>query len=175
MPARKQWKFDLEISEKYTKEEREAIAQETIDFIVERTQKGLDKNNSNFKPYSKSYKNSLNFKIAGKGAGVDLTLSGDMLSAIKALRDTKGKITIGFDKGLENDKAEGNILGTYGQPKPVAPPRDFLGITKTDFKNEILSKYPIRDREESRKRADKVIKAMQTARDIAEGDDEDGE
>jgi hypothetical protein len=172
MPARKQWKFPVEISDKYTPDERKAIAIEIIDFIVDRTQKrNLDKNNRPFKGYSKSYMKSLDFKIAGKNGNVDLTLSGDMMSSIEMLNEKKGKLIIGFSKGLQNDKAEGNILGTYGNKRPVAPARDFLGITTRDLKKEILSKFPIKDREESLKYADKVLTAQQQAEGVTDGEE----
>jgi len=124
---------------------RLAIANEVKDFIIERTQdKHLDKNNQPFKPasgYSKSYKNSLDFRLGGKTNAIDLTLSGDMLAAMEVLENKKGKITIGYKKGTENDKAEGNIIGSYGKPSgDPKKARDFLGITDKDFKN-IVDKY----------------------------------
>lgn len=70
-----------------------------------------------------------------------------MLASLEILEAKKGTIEIGFEKGsTENAKAEGNILGTYGKDKQVAPKRDFLGITKGDLKG-ILAKYPIKDEE----------------------------
>jgi len=121
---------------------RLAIANEVKDFIIERTQdKHLDKNNRPFPKYSKEYERSLNFRLGGKSSAVDLTLSGDMLAAIEVLENKKGKITIGYKKGTENDKAEGNIIGSYGKPSgDPKKARDFLGITDKDFKN-IVDKY----------------------------------
>lgn len=106
------------------------LADLVIEHIVDRTQRGLDKEGSKFPKYSKSYIKSLDFKNAGKSASrVDLQLSGDMLAAIKLLRQKKGEIVVGFERGtLENDKAEGNILGSYGGNPNPSKARDFLGI-----------------------------------------------
>lgn len=146
-----QQKVTIQINPKYSKKARLAIAKEVIDFIVERTRdKGLDKDNRKLAGYSKSYKKSLDFKIAGKNNNkVDLTLTGEMLDSLKLLKDSKGEIVIGYDKSEKelNGKVEGNRLGTYGNDKPVAKPRDFLGITKKDLK-EIEKQYPLNDEEE---------------------------
>ncbi len=85
---------------------------------------------------------SLDFKNSGKSKHVDLQLSGDMLAALSLLSHKSGEITIGFENGtLENDKAEGNILGTYGQKSPIpGKKRDFLGIEPSklrDFIDEV--------------------------------------
>lgn len=107
------------------KSEREKLSDEIINFIIERSQAGFDKDGKKFHPYTKDY-------ASAKGvsrSNVDLTLSSEMLESIKLLQNKKGVLTIGFDKGSPvNGKAEGNIKGTYGQPKPVTKPRDFLGI-----------------------------------------------
>lgn len=162
-----QQKFSVEISEKYTSEERRAIAAEIIQRITERTrEEGKDKNNRPFKGYSDSYKNSLDFKIAGKGSSVDLTLTGEMLDAMQLLKAARGKIEIGYKAGDKiNGKVEGNRLGTYGNPRPVAPARDFLGITKTDLQ-EILRRYPIRNEEKRSESVAQVKAANKAAADI---------
>lgn len=145
MPAKWQ-KFSVEIPKGYTPAEREVIAEEIIDYIRDRSQKGLNKNNREFPGYSEEYEKSLNFKIAGKDKGkVDLTLSGDMLGALTVLSHSNGKLLIGFENGTEeNAIADGNIRGTYGQAKPGAKRRDFLGITKADLA-KILDEHPIED------------------------------
>lgn len=108
--------------------------------------------------------NSLDFKIAGKSKNVDLTLSGEMLQSIQLLNHKKGEITIGFDRGDKenNDKATGHITGFYGRSK-VQKVRDFLGITETDFKRKILSKYPIDDDEEREKRTAEQLLSRETS------------
>jgi hypothetical protein len=132
-----QQKIVIPISPKHSKAARFAIAKEVIDHIIERTREdNKDKDGKAFPKYSSTYKKSLNFKIAGKGNRVDLTLTGEMMDSLQLLSESKGKIVIGYDKSDKdlNGKVEGNRLGTYGQSKPVAKPRDFLGIQETKLK-----------------------------------------
>lgn len=113
-------------------DQKDEVADLIIERIVNRTDQGKDKNNRPFKEYSDSYKESLDFKIAGKkGKPVNLQLSGDMLAALSVLDKTSRSVTIGFENGSEeNAKADGNIRGTYGNPSPnPKKARDFLGIT----------------------------------------------
>jgi len=99
----------------------------------------MDKNNRKLPSYTPEY-------ARDKGVtrdSVDLFLSGDLLENMQLLSHKSGELTIGFDKGDQelNGKAEGNILGTYGQPRPIpGKKRDFLGITKGDLKS-VLSEY----------------------------------
>lgn len=115
-------------------DQRHEVADLVIERIVNRTDQGIDKDGKRFPAYSKSYKESLDFKIAGKGP-VNLQLSGDMLAAIEALEVTSRSATIGFEKGSEeNAKADGNIRGTYGNSIPIkGKARDFLGISEKDL------------------------------------------
>lgn len=140
-----QQKVRIQIPKGYRPRERQAIAKEVIDFIIQRTQNGFDKNGKKFKGYSKSYKESKAFKSAGKSASpVDLTFSGEMLASLQELTNRSGFITIGYEKGDEelNGKVEGNRKGTYGNSRPVTKPRDYLGISKTALER-ILSRYPL--------------------------------
>ncbi len=155
MPKYKQQKFTLKLPDGYSKAEQEAIATEVIDFIIDRTQKkNKDKRNRDFKPYSKEYAGSLDFKIAGKSKNkVDLTLSEEMLNELKLVKNRLGEVEIGYDgrRSKLNGKVEGNILGTYGQKKSTGKARDFLGITKKDL-DTILENYPLEDKVERAKR-----------------------
>lgn len=105
-----------------------------VERIVERTDQGKDKAGNAWRgeaaKYSEAYKKSLDFKIAGKGSGVNLQLSGDMLAALRVLKSTSNWIEVGFDRGSdENAKADGNIRGTYGSDTPNPnKARDFLGM-----------------------------------------------
>lgn len=115
----------IKVPTELNKNEREKLSDEIINFIIERSQAGYDKEGKKFHPYTKDY---ASFKGVSR-ASVDLTLSSEMLESIKLLQNKKGELTIGFERGASvNGKAEGNIKGTYGQPKPVTKPRDFLGI-----------------------------------------------
>lgn len=149
----------IDIPEDYKPSERIAIAEEVIDFIIERSKKGKDVENNSFPKYSKSYKNSKDFKIAGKSSNVDLTLSGDMLNSIQLISHKKGSVLIGFDRGdsTNNGKAEGNQIGSYGQ-KSGNPERarKFLGIQEKDL-DKILKKYPKGTEEEKKKTRQRAI------------------
>jgi hypothetical protein len=136
-----QQKVDIEIPEKLPPSAREELGDLIIEHIVDRTQRGKDKNGKDFPSYSESYVKSLDFKIAGKSKNkVNLELSGDMLAAIQLLSSKKGKLTIGFERGAdENGRAEGNILGSYGGTPNKSKARDFLGIEKEKLKE--LVKY----------------------------------
>jgi hypothetical protein len=164
----KQQKVVIEIPDGYTSEERRAIAAEILGRIVERTRdEGKGVNGRTFPGYSAAYKDSLEFKIAGKGKMVDLTLSSEMLDEIQLLTHSKGKITLGYDAGDPiNGKVEGNRLGTYGQASPIpGKARDFLGISKTDLQ-KILRSYPLRNDERRAQSVEEVRSAERVAQDI---------
>lgn len=137
-------RIKIPIRKKFKPQERELIAQEVIDYIVNRTKSGRDKNENPFPGYSKEYVNSKDFQIAGKSRGkVDLTLTSEMLDSLKLLSHRPGEIVIGYDKDDSelNGKVEGNIKGTYGNPTPLrGKKRDFLGITR-EKKVEIQNQY----------------------------------
>jgi hypothetical protein len=118
------------IPKKLKPAQREVIADEVIDFIRDRSFAGLDKNNKKFKKYSDQYAKK-------KGVGVDdvdLVLEGEMLDELMLLSHKAGEITIGYEKGSPvNDKAEGNILGSYGRDPNPKKARDFLGISRKDL------------------------------------------
>lgn len=107
-----------------------------VEKIVDRTLKGKDKDGQRFPGYSKSYKESLDFKNAGKSASnINLELSGDMLAALEVLKEGKTYIEVGFEDGTdENARADGNIRGTYGKQRgDKSKARDFLGISETEL------------------------------------------
>lgn len=129
--AAKWTKITLNIPQDLRPAQRVELGDLVIEHIFDRTNRGLDKNGNPFPGYSKEYIKSLDFKNAGKSKNrIDLQLSGDMLAAMKLLSHKNGSITIGFDRGTEeNAKAEGNILGTYGSDTPIrGKKRDFLGL-----------------------------------------------
>lgn len=140
-----------------------------IDHIVERTQRGYDKNGKRFASYSKSYRGSLDYKLARKSGVVNLTASEEMLGSLQELNDRSGSITIGYPKGDDelNGKVEGNRLGTYGNKKPVTKPRDFLGLTDGALKR-ILNKYPVGNSELERIKRERQIDLTLSSRSKAE-------
>jgi hypothetical protein len=129
----------VEIPDNLKPQERLQLADLVIEHIVDRTKRGLDKEGKGFPKYSKEYIQSLDFKNAGKSPSrVDLQLTGDMLAALKLLGNKKGEIRIGFENGtIENSKAEGNILGSYGREPNPRKARDFLGIENKKLKELI--------------------------------------
>ena len=166
-----QQKAVIKIPKAYGPLERRAIADKIIDKIIKRTQSGEDINNKKFNSdssYSKAYKNSKEFSIGGKTSKIDLTLSGEMLNALEPLRSRSGSITVGIPKDdkRNNDKAEGNQKGTYGNKRPVTKPRKFIGLSQNDL-DSILKKFPV---ESSLEKAARLVAARQAARALAEGD-----
>lgn len=125
-----QQKIRISIPDDLRPIERLELADLIIEHIVDRSQRGLDKNGNPFPKYSKGYMKSLNFSNAGKDKSVNLELSGDMLAALNLLKHSSGELVLGYERGTkENDIAEGNIRGTYGQSTPIpGKKRDFLGI-----------------------------------------------
>jgi hypothetical protein len=164
-------RFTVELPPEYKPAEREAIGEEIIAFIQKRTEKGLSWRNTRLAGYSKAYTESLNFKIAGKSKNhVDLTQSGDMLGDMTVLKTSKGKIIIGFENGtLSNAIADGNIRGTYGHSSTIGPKRNFLGITRKDLMDEVLSKFPIDETTPAETKGNKAPAAQDSGSD--EGDD----
>jgi hypothetical protein len=134
MPAKWQ-KFRVDAPDDFGPSMREALGREVTEFIRKRSESGRDKNNKKFPKYSKSYKESLDFKNAGKTSKVDLTLSGDMLIALDIISHKRGSILIGYENGSEeNDKADGNVTGSYGKSSPrPSKARDFMGISQSDL------------------------------------------
>jgi hypothetical protein len=105
-----------------------------VEHIQARTLAGLDKNNEKFEKYTAMYA-----KEKGVGRGdVDLILDGEMLDSLELVSHKNGELVIGYKDPSDElaGKVEGNRRGTYGQPKPVTKPRDFLGIDEAEL--EIL-------------------------------------
>ena len=132
--------IDIPVPDDLTPSERRELADLIIEHIVDRTQRGIGKNGEKWTGkrgnYSDEYMNSLDFKATGKEKKVNLELSGDMLAALRLINTSPGNIRIGYKKGSsEEKKAEGNILGTYGQDKPIpGKARDFLGIERSKLR-----------------------------------------
>lgn len=139
--------IEIPLPDGLNQDDRLAIADEIIEFIVDRTRRGKDKDNKSFPAYSASYKNSLDMAIAKHHGGkskskVTLELSGDMLAALSLIRARKDALIIGYkdSDATEKAKAEGNILGSYGGEPDSDRARDFLGITPSALR-AILAKY----------------------------------
>ena len=136
----------MKISKKLGRNERLAIAEEILDYIKERTNRGHGKNDrpwrgSKANEYSKSYKNSLDFKQKSSKGRVNLELSGDMLTAIEAKQKSgEIKIHIPFSED-EWGRAKGNILGSYGKKAGnKSKARNFLELGRKDH-SEIMKRF----------------------------------
>lgn len=118
--------------------QRELLGEEIVDFIINRSAAGLDKNNRKFKKYSKAY---ADMKGVNEG-DVDLVLTGEMMESLQLLNHRNGELMIGYDKEDDiNAKAEGNITGSYGGDPNPKKARDFLGITKKDLYSILKDEY----------------------------------
>lgn len=135
-------KVRIDIPDWLSPGDREQLADDIIEHIRRRTESGLSKDGDPFPGYSKAYVKSLDFKIAGKDpSDIDLKLSGDMMAAMHLISHRSGSLLIGFDNGTpENDRADGNITGSYGRAPNRKKARDFLGI-EADELDKILSFY----------------------------------
>jgi hypothetical protein len=128
----------LKIPADFNPEMRQDLAQRVIEFIQDRSKKGYNVSGRDWSgkagQYTESYAKQ---KGVSKGGPVDLSLSHEMLDAIGYLPSLSaaGQITVGYRKGSKVErKAEGNILGTYGQESPIpGKARPFLDILKRDL------------------------------------------
>lgn len=103
---------------------------EIINLIKSRSRGGIDKSGKPFPGYKKSYKESREFKLAGKSSRVNLTFTGEMLNEIELIRHGRGFIVIGFERGTDvNDRAK--FTKDWG--------RDFLGISEKE-KNQLIKR-----------------------------------
>lgn len=161
----------IAIPKQYSKQERLAIAADVIEYIRDRSSKGLGPGRTKWPgQYSPSYAKSLDFENAGKSAGkINQSLSGDMLTEMEILPGTEratGNIVIGYAKGnLQHGKAEGNIIGSYGRKPNKSLARPFLTLTASELK-KILVNYPLEDKD---KRKD-MVKSRQDAVSAIKGE-----
>lgn len=130
--ATKWQRVRIQVPKSLTPTDRLILADLVIDRITDRTQnEQVDRSGKSFPRYTEEYANEKNTARSD----VDLTLSGDMLDALKLLSHKSGSILIGYERGTElNARADGNIRGTYGKPSPnPAKARDFLGVSRSEL------------------------------------------
>ena len=140
--SKKPWvKTEILLPADYDAEDAQTVAEEILNFIVERTKKGYGSDGEKFPGYSPSYKASDAFKLGGKSSTVNLTLSGEMLDSLEVLEAKSGKIVFGFTEDSDmNGRAEGNCLGTYGTSKPdPSKARDFMKLSGKELAKIIRS------------------------------------
>lgn len=161
----------IKVSKKYNAEQRRAIAAEVIEHIQARSKQGKGKGEKPWTPpadkYSKSYKDSLEFKFKADKSKVNLSLTGDMLDSITLLGNKEGEITIGIPKNdIDYKKAEGNIRGTYGKKRgSIAKARDFMSISQGE-KSKILKDFPVNDKEALSEKVATFKLALAAAKEI---------
>ena len=74
-----------------------------IEIIRTKTKKGIDVNDVVFQPYTRAYRKRL--EKEGRPLTVDLHYSGDMLGSLTSNKTGKHKVTLGFARALERNKA----------------------------------------------------------------------
>ena len=128
----------IEIPDNLGPSAREAIGIALRNRMQERAESGKGMNaggtrSKQFPGYTPEYE-----KFKGQ-SNVDLILDGDMMASLNLISHTKGSVLIGFENGTkENAKAEGNIIGSYGQPTGnPAKARNFLGLPKAEIEQII--------------------------------------
>jgi hypothetical protein len=128
-------KIAVKVPENLTEDERFDVALKVLQEIHDRTQRGENVYGRKWAgkagEYTKAYA-----KKKGQSSPVDLTLSREMLGKMQYFKSlsSPGELIIGFKSGTKAErKAEGNIQGTYGQPKPIiGKARPFLDILQKD-------------------------------------------
>jgi hypothetical protein len=127
------------VSFKRSESLKQKMTQALIDKMKDRIAQGLDRFDEEMAPYSKAYKESVDYIAARKNETVNMRLTGDMLGSVDLL-DSKGdKVTIGFRGSKENQKAYDHMMGTERLPV-----RQFFGVSdedvdsvRSDFSDEI--------------------------------------
>ena len=121
----------IDIPKGLTPAQRELLGEKIVRKIRERTKEGMSATGRPFKGYSKEYKESLDFKLAGKSDTVSLSSTGDMLAELEVLKNNNRYILVGYEVDHPDaGKVQGNVTGEYGNDKPVTRPRDFIGLPK---------------------------------------------
>jgi hypothetical protein len=140
--SKKPWvKTEILLPKDYDSEDAQTVAEEILNFIVERTKKGYGSDGEKFPGYSPSYKASDAFKLGGKSSKVDLTLSGEMLDSLEVLEAKRGKIVFGYAKDSDmNGRADGNCRGSYGTSKDdPSKARNFMELSGKELAKIIRS------------------------------------
>lgn len=149
----------IKVDPKLTPQQTQLLGRKIVDLIRERTSEGLGSKDEPFQGYSKSYKNSLDFKIAGKTNTVNLRQTGDMMADLDVLSIEGNTITIGYEMDYEDiGKVHGNVTGEYGNDSPVTKPRNFIGIS--DSWLEILTEEVLFELPQEQSERDRVVNTI---------------
>lgn len=109
-------------------EVKREFASRVIERIIERTLSGIDKEGSDFKPYSESYKKSRVFQIYKDSTDPNLKLRGEMHSAMETLGVGETDVRIGIKDSDQAIKAFAHITGKG----PVKKKRDFFDLPEEE-------------------------------------------
>ena len=137
----------------------EAIGQELIDLMIERTtEKSKSVDGRPLPSYSKPYKESETFKQYGKTNKVDMTLSGDMLGSIDVL-EAGDTVKIGFIDTLQSNKAYGHMTGMKKHPflDGKVEARKFFGVGVGAIE-DVVAKY--RDDDPKTKKVGEILEGL---------------
>jgi hypothetical protein len=165
----------IKIPSQYSNRTATAIANDLIDLILARTEKGEGSNGKKFPKYSSAYKKSFEFQAAGKGNNVDLRLSGEMLNELSIVSVAAGEIVIGYNEDSSvAGRVEGNVLGSYGGDPDSKKARNFLELSEKEIQG-VLNNYPLdvpqRRFEETNATELANILARQISRELAFNDE----
>lgn len=117
--------FGIDVSD--MPELRASFAQAIIDYIVDRTHKGLDIDGEKFAAYSQDYVHSDAFRAFDKSKNVNLEMSGNMLGSIEVLESKGSTVKIGWADEEENAKAFNHNTGD------TVRKRRFFGVNEKDL------------------------------------------
>lgn len=128
----------VKVPEHFDAEMRGDVAEKVMAFIINRSKKGYNVHGRDWSgkagEYTEAYAKR---KGVSEDGPVDLSLSHDMLDGMRYFPSLspRGEVTVGYQKGTKLErKAEGNILGTYGQDSPIpGKARPFLDILQKDL------------------------------------------
>lgn len=114
---------------------REVFFQAAFDKMLERIDSGVGADGKRLHPYSKAYKESLEYHVYGKDGTVNMQLTGGMVQSIEILSQNDKKMKIGFLGEQENTKAFAHITGFSGHPvlDGKVKPRNFFGWKDDDL------------------------------------------
>lgn len=110
------------------------MGQAIIRKIQLRTLEGIDIDGKRFAPYSKRYKDSKEFALAGKSSSVDLRFTHEMMNSLEVLESASGSLTIGFSNPEASKKAE------WAEASDNGPSRRFMGVSESEL-SDILRQH----------------------------------
>lgn len=122
----------IEIPSGLSESARTELGIRILSEVRARTARGIDANGKAFKSYSKAYKESLDFKNAGKSSTVNISSTGDTMADLDIINSNSSSITIGYSMDYEGaGPVNGIVTGEFGHSNPVTAGRDFIGLPQS--------------------------------------------